>query len=727
MPQPQNRFQIKLDSTQYTDPQDWINFTPKTERHKIYRTLLSTFSEGRIRLIKTAKNYVDTSYDLYGPTATIDVEWLEYDYATDAYVAIFALGRLNLSEKYKRTRDYTEVGFEPTSFIMNILNRDEIVANLQDKVDMDGSAITAFTDETHTITVSDQYIDFAASFEHVGQPGINYTSGASVSTLYCQLPLFTKEIVNEDIIEILDTNLPFDVPTYLTTTPAENQIVFLEDGDVEMTFDWLTAGDIRTQMAQTGGWTLDASAVLGIYYKINDGTEQLITSATYLSTSPDSNPVIKDLTIATLSLSGISKGDAFKIYVKVTPFTGSNPPQILVSSIALTKITQTTTFDDTDCEFMFPWEILLRLCQKITGRNDCLRSTFFGRTDGEVKTYVSDGDGALFSITSPKLMRGFPLATNPINADLMTVFKGFDSLFLLGLGVVYESGVPYISIERLEDFMDGTSSATTFVAAYPGIDWTAATNYIWGNVKAGYSKYKLDRNPTISSPHSERVYTLPFLSDLISKEYKNVCPFIASGHLIELIRRDRYEDSTKKDGKYDDDLIVLHLKRNGGTFERELDGDFSTVTNIDNPTTNSNLHITPARNMLRQAPLLLAGLAKKIINAAYTGYIRYEAGTGNTEAETTVTGDTLVDEQENLSRAQAAEVYSSTPLFDASEMGSCEVTITKAQRILMKEGLLTEITVTDDGSTYTGFIESIKEVNLEKGTAVLMFLSNTGI
>ena len=151
MPQPQNRFKFKLDGTQKTDPENWIGFTPVTERHEIYRTLLSTFSEGVVRLIKTAKNYVDASYASYGPTKVIPVVWQEYDYATDAYIDIYALGRLNLSEKYKRERDFTEVGFEPTDFIMSILNRHKIQSDLQNLVDMDDSAITTFTNETHNI------------------------------------------------------------------------------------------------------------------------------------------------------------------------------------------------------------------------------------------------------------------------------------------------------------------------------------------------------------------------------------------------------------------------------------------------------------------------------------------------------------------------------------------------------------------------------------------------
>ena len=725
MPQPINRFQIKLDGVAKTDPDNWIDFTPVTERHEIYRTLLSTFSEGTVRLIKTAKNYVDTAYAQYGAAQTISLEWLEYDYATQAYVSIFSLGRLNLSEKYNRSRDYTEVGFEPTDFVMNVLNRDEIRTSMQNLVDMDGSAITPFTDETHTVTLSDQYIDFSARYKQVLTSLATFQT-TDETTLYVPVPLFMKKVLDEDLLTVIDISTG-----YLEFIP-DNQIIFNENGDVNITWTDLSIDIKYVHVELTSGYLLDATSDVSLIYVKNDGSEVVLDTDTFQveDTTPPYLGITKTLTASSLALNGIVEGDELKFYLKLESLEGTRPPLIEITTdpVPLTDVVQSTIYDDTTCEVMFPWEVFLRLSQKITSRNDCLRSEFFGRTDGEVNTYGSDGDGAFYALTTPKLLRGFPIATNPMNMDLMSVFKGYDKMLLLGLGVVYISDVPYVSIERLEHFMDGTSSATTFVAAYPGIDWEAAISYMWGNVKGGYSKYKLEKNPTISSPHSERNYSVPYLSEFTTSQYDNTCDFIASGHLIELLRRERYDESNYKDSPYDEDLVVLHLKRNGGTFDRVLDADFSAVSNVDNSATNSNLHLTPARNLLRQAPLLLAGLAKRIIDTpAFTGLARYQSGEGNTEAETTVTGDTLVPEGDDLTRAMAGEVYSNTPLFDASEMGSCTVTVTKAQRQLIKEGLLTEITVTDGDSTYTGFIESIKDVNLEKGIAELKFLSNTNI
>ncbi len=719
MPESKNRFQIKLDDTVYTDPENWINFTPTTERHSIYRTLLSTFSEGSVKLIKTAKNYVDSVYANYGPSQTITVKWLEYDYLTDTYDEIYALGSLNLSEKYNRSRDFTEVGFEPVDFVMDLLNRDEIQAALQTLTDMDNSAITTFTDETHTVTLDNQIIDFAANFEMVAPTNFvgSTFSPTDEDTLYVPVPIFNSEITNDKLVTILDIS-----SGWLDFVP-DNQLSFNQNGDVS----FILTASITIEYREPGageGYTLDGTSLVSLIYVKNNGSEVTIDSDTLPASDPSSPWPSITLTGSTIALSGIIKGDELKFYLKLESLTGSNPPNILIQGSASAKILQSTTYPDTTCEIMFPWEVFLRLCQKITGRNDCFRSAFFGRTDGEVKTYGSDGAGAFYAITSTKLLRGFPIATNPINTNLMAMFKNMDNIFLLGLGIVYESSVPYVSIEPMTTMMaSGASVAITWEADYPGIDWESAIQYIWGNVQGGYSKYKLEQKPVHGSPHSPRQYNIPYLSEFSKKSFNGKCNFIASGHLIEQLRRDRYDENNQKDSTYDDDLIIIHMKRNGGgSFERKKDEDFSAVTNIDNPTTQYNLNITPARNVLRLAPLLLAGLQKRITFGGFTEYLRYQSGEANTDAETTITGDTMVPEGDDLTQAMAAEVDSSTPLFDASEIGNCQVTITKAQRVLIKEGFLDKITVTDAGVSYTGFIELIKEVDLNKSIARIRFL-----
>lgn len=724
MPSSSNRFKILLDSVQKTDPENWINFTPTTQRHEVYRSLLTQFSEGVLKLVKTAKDYVDTVYAQYGPTYTISVEWQEYNYSTDSYDTIYSLGRLNLSDKYKRSRDYTEVGFEPTDFVMNLLNRDEIPTALQTLTDMDGDAITTFTDETHTVSLDDQIMDFVASFTMVGPAnfvGSTY-SPTTESTLYVPVPIFNSELSNDKIITVLDIS-----SGWLDFVP-DMQIQFNMDGDVtiELTVD--IDIEYREPSASTG-YTLDGTSDVSLIYVKNDGSEVVVDSDTLPASDPSSPWPSVTLTGGTISLSGIVEGDELKFYLKLEDLTGSNPPNIQITGDASADITQSTTYEHTDCEVMFPWEVFLRLCQKITGRNDCLRSEFFGRTDGEVYTYGSDGEGAFYALTSVKLLRGFPLASNPINADLMGVFKAYDKMLLLGLGIVYDSGTPYVMIEKLEDFFDDSSSVTTFTVAEPGINWESAIKYMWGNVRAGYTNYKFNTNPALNSPHTPRHFVIPYMSEFVEKQYDAQCPFIVSGHLIELLRRERYDQANNKDTQYDEHLVVMHLKRDGGGgFERELDDDFSAVSNIDNETTNYNLHLTPARNMLRHAPLLLAGLAKRIIDTpAMTDFLRYMSGEGNTDAETTITGDTLVPEDDDLTRAMAAEVDTNTPFFDASEMGVCQVKVSKTQRELIKEGITEQVTITDGDDTYTGFIESIKEIDLVRGIAELKFLNNTDL
>ena len=716
-----NRYKITLDSTQYTDPENWIDFTPTTQRHEIYRTLLTTFSENSVRLIKTAKTYVDGVYASYGPSATIDVKWYEYDYLTDAYVEVFALGRLNLSEKYRRSRDVTEVGFEPTGFVMDVLNRDEVVTNLQQLVDMNGDAITTFTNETQTVPLAQQIIDFVASFKMVAPsifPGETFTA-TTEDILYIPIPMFNNELFNQgNLVTVLDISTGF--VDYI----PDNQLIFNYDGDVEITLALSVTVEYREPSAGTG-YTLDAVSPISIVYVINNGTEVAMDTGTLPASTATPGPWPSDTLVETsVTLAGITASDEIKFYVKLEDLTGSNPPNIQITGSATAKIVQGTEYAETNCEVMFPWELFLRLCQKVTGRNDCLRSEFFGRTDGEVHTYGSDGAGAFYGVTNVKLLRGFPIATNPINASLQEIFRAFDSMFLLGLGVTYTAGVPYIVIEPLEDLIwDGGAAAMTLAAGDEGIDWEAAVNYIWGSVKCGYDKYKLDVKPSLNTPHSPRQYIVPYLSEFTPQEYQAQCLLIASGHTIELLRRQQYDDSQESSTPYDENLVVIHMQRDGGgSFEKVEDAAYSAISNIDNSATQFNLSITPARNVLRHAPLLLAGLQARITTGGFTEFLRFMSGEANTALTTTVTGDTLVSEGADLTQTQADEVASKTPLFDASQLGTTRVKLTKAQRVLIKDGFYSKIAITDSGTTYTGVIESIKEVNLNESIAEIRFL-----
>lgn len=729
MPDQKPRFKILLDNVQKTDPEDWGKFTPTTQRHPIYRTLLSTFSEGTLKLIKTAKDYVDTVYSEKGVSQPISVKWTEYDYETDAYEEVFAIGRLNLANgKYKRKRTVTEVGFEPTDFVMDLLNRDEIETSLQELVDFSGDAITTFTDEYHTVEVSAEATKLTGVINAFKQN--ENLNQATITDRYLQIGL--------DSYTLNQFSFPEIAAEFKSGSPAAvgDQIDATENKTLRAQIDYNL--EVAFRIVELVSLTYSQTMTINFKYQINGGAAQTIATVSETASGSGDYNFIDNL-IGTFDADlELTIGDTVRFYIEFAVTSST-----LNENVNYYYEVDPTAFDfsirnlaaeeaATDCNVMLTWEFLLRLCQKVTGVNDCLRSNFFGRTDGEVHTYASDGEGSLYGISNVKQLRGFPIASNPIRSSLMHAFRQLDSIFLLGLGITYESGTPYISIEKLSDFMDNDTVLFTVNALDPGIEWESAISYIWGTVKCGYKNFKNDETATLASPHSPRQYIIPYLNQAVNAEYNIQAEIIASPHLIENLRTlYKYADDNLKDTNYDENLIILSLKRDGaGGYEMKYDSDFDSITGIptitDKVTPLYNNDITPARNIRRHAPLLQAGLAKRIINdGSFNEYLRFESGEGNLSVITDKAGEAYtIEEDQNLSRTDLTTDLQNE-LFDASELGTVQAKLTKAQRQLINEDITKSIAIVSDGVTYKGLIESIREVSLIENIAEIKFLNTT--
>ena len=819
MPDSPNRFKLLLDDTEYSDPENWSTFTPSTQRHPVYRTLLTQFSEGVVILLKDAKDYIDSIYALKGATQTIDVKWQEYNVTTGVYDNVYAIGRLDMMAKYERERDYTKVGFEPTDFISNFLNRDEIRLDLQKLFDIDGNAITPFTDEYHTIVLDAQTINKTLQ--------VTETESITDSFLYglnSDVSGGSKSIVvsiGEDTVvinELPDSFTQRDSFFYEdNTTGISSKVTPSEGGSftLELTYD-IDLGMSLGISGEDNGYMVSGSFNLTVQLRIGTRNDTTLITDTVLVDS-DTNAYsasgnisgVPNIAGSYSSAVTVEEGESIVCYASIVATNINGDGDAVSGDFAIERtfyfdsntwdlnITEVLNNADTNCNVMLPWEYLLRMCQQITGRNDCLRSEFFGRTDGEVYTYAGDGEGAFYAITTGGQIRAFPIADNPINSSFREGFNGLNALFLLGVGVTYESGVPYIEIEPLVNMMDKTTTVATFTAEDTGIKWRSATQYIWGNVKAGYNEYKNDDNWILGTPHSPRVYTVPYISNATDNEYLGSNEMSASGHLIENLRLNPYSLGTEKDTDYDNKLFVIHCKRDGaGGYERVTNDGFSLIAGLSNSTTQYNMNITPARNIIRHAPMILCGLAKRILETStFNEYLDFQSGEANYGVRTIKGGapgsiyiDAVVSsgtinafqdiyfgsetgtvifvslpnvivsislddiatsgsfntptssgtysnardignviyEDDDLTISQAA-ADDQLPLFDASEMGVCTVKITKAQRQLISEGLKGQINIIDGDNSYSGFIEEIKEVNLNENIAEIKFLSTEGI
>lgn len=751
MPESVKRFQMLFDDVEVTDPLNWPSFTPEESIHRVYKTIFVQFTEQRVVLIKDAKTAADAAYDENGVAANIEVKWKEWNSSTQSYDTVYNIGKLSFKPgHYRRLREKTEVKFEPAGFITQLLARDEIKSNLQELTDMEGGAITQFTNETQSIELDAQtlisYYEREEEFQlyhdtienQYTPDGEKYYLGIDQVTLFDPIRNEIDEVNSvafnlendvagvEKIIEPGEGtfggtfDVEYNIDVFLIIQPYQNTWQFTNlTGVFRLVFEIFNDDDSSYQrfVIDTVSFDETHSATDGLTNPYNieenisgsyEGPSITISNGRYAKFFIEAEIVESD------TLDSLLTDKKYQYYT----------PQLDIT------ITKTSVLPATTAEVMLPWEYFLRICQKITGRNDCLRSPLFGRTDGEVYTYSEDGEQSLCAITNVKQVRSFPLSKGPIKSSLREGYKVYDALFMLGLGITYESGVPYILIDKLENFYDSGTIVMTLSAEDPGINWEPALNYVWGTVKSGFRNFKNKSNFTLNSPHSTREYSISGLDHLISKQYNAECEAILSGHLIEDFREQSYLTASKKDlDSLDEKLVIIHVKRSeGGGFERVKAENFNNVTNLDNSSTQYNLELTPARVLMNHAPMLLAGLNRSIGSSGQNQFLKFQSGEANTDVTTQLTGESATIEEGGDIDRDMLPAGKDVPLFDASFLGTFTAKLTKAQRALFRDGFTGMIQVQDADSVYLGFYAGKRDMDLvnQKSEIKILRKSNVG-
>lgn len=522
------KYKVLIDGTDYPqDVKNWNDFLPSIMRSKIYKSHISTFSEKKLLFAKEAKTYLADQKNTHGAFAASTFVIQSYSRASESYIDVVS-GNIS----YKSLKDniitgYVEADFIPDNQADSILNRDEVVMNLAELKDLDGNAIDAFVNETHTIDLDQQTID-------------GFTSAS-------------------------------------TTT----------------------------------------------------------------------------------------------------------------------------------AEVMLSWEFFLRIAQKLLGKDDALRSTILGRTDGEVFTYESNGELSLLAFTSGFGIRGGAISTYGIKTSLREAFEALNSQTPIGLGIEYSGGAPFLVIEEIDYFYD--NSETALIISSPeeyesGVD----ESKVYGKVFTGFRNYdKAGVDGFILSMHTERSYVTG-LDSISTTEYNVRTNYIASGYVIEPLRKLQLT-ANGESSDWDEFIFMIQLRRDGmGGFTREKDEDLTDSNNVLYPATQYNLRLTPSRTFNNHLKVLNAAMKleydyKEDNDDPFTGWspIRFVSGAGNVEGETQIDPEAdLVIENEDKSAGQE-------PIFIA-EKAAVKTQISEDDYMDLIAGLKKKVTVSYDGTDTEYFIDEVK-------------------
>lgn len=690
----QYRFKLKLNNkTFYGFIRNWRDFFPAIRVSKKYRTRLPVFTYEEVVFVKGAKTYIDELRLTYGPLAKVTIALDMYNIATLTWEP-FITGKLGM-DRVTIGSVTTSVGVDPEDFITKWLNNDEVVLNLNELKDLEGNAITAFGDELVTITMQGDILTLTyqaqATLDQWPVNASQYPSNpqAGPEDYYWQ---FTPHAVQIDDLKITNYNLP----TAWNESIPVNGYRLEEDGEVTIHF----VGTIEPGLYGENGYDLDAVPKFRIWFRLNDDDPTPIALHNFPQTSlndRETTEIVED-ELGDYTFSG-SKGDEFAIYYHFEVPSGSDRPKVEIDA-ALDwgyQITQDTVADDTECDGLLVYEAALRMLQKMTGRNDPLRSNLLGRTDSEVHTYAEDGKGSLRLYTNGRHVRQFPTEDYPIQGEFYELIKAIHADECIGVGVITIDEIRYIAIEPIEFFWNKDNVA--FSIFNPSeLEESCAVDYLFSHLKSGNDKYELEKYGTLDTPHAPRNHTTG-LESVTKNTYDISQPAVQSSPLIEQLRRDKYKANGKnRDNRYDNSVVLIDLVRDGGGYRPEKGADLTDVNNLLNSDYHFNLRHTPRRALQNHLKWIKGGgIAKETADPGEIK-IRFVSGEGKLDVYTEVGGSGYTED------ADIDYNEGDDPLFIPNEI-TFKYPLTNAQMKSIVADPNQAIEVTYRGRTFKAFIE----------------------
>lgn len=250
-----------------------------------------------------------------------------------------------------------------------------------------------------------------------------------------------------------------------------------------------------------------------------------------------------------------------------------------------------------------------------------LYSEFLGHTTNTSRTYSEDGCGWMYAIIKGLQLRGYSLTEKPFFVSMKDLWEGINPILNLGLGYDIVNTDPVVRIEPKEYFFEDTGVATfSFVR---DIEHNYDDAYIFKTVKTGYKQWQSEDISGLDDPQTK--HTRASILRRSGTDLMLESDFIAASLAIENTRRRRKEKTA--DYKFDNNNFIIALNTSElspNVYQPELDENFTSITNLNDPETRYNSMLTPMRNCLRWANYW-SGCLQPYLNSK----LRFVSGEGN--------------------------------------------------------------------------------------------------
>lgn len=654
-----------------TDPVGWDRIGVSLHRDTLRHGLTTEYS-AELGFVKQGRAYLMRAYDAAGIEADVRLRVEQLDPNEFAWRPYYS-GRVNLT-----TRQLTDIEFranvENENFIQKFLNREAVAVDLLGNTSVGGSTVrtvSPLTVELHSRALIKR---FTAAVGTVAKPDPLTFTGL----------LFGSDPLQDELSMLF----------YFGYNTAENS-GYLNELGLQQIAGGFVSGDSYAavpifHVPDHGEYAIELGGVIDLevrytrtgsnayygyfgqvdvkfHYRINGDPTSAVVLASGQDSGFNSSPhnYARRFTIAPQKFTEqLKEGDKIYLYaeiytheVRIESDTRSYQFELRAAEQPGTylRIRATTQTAPTPCTGLLIYEVLDRLATALTDEPFALRSSYFGRPDSR-EPQPFDGAGALLLLTGGFQLRGFPLPSAPaplagatdtrksIYATWRDLWDSLSAIYGLGYSVeLNAAGKPVIRVEPLSYFYPATVvlDLTVGTADRPAPRMAITTKEVasryFQSLEFGYDAWRAEQVNGLDEVNTKRQWTTPLTQ--VSTTYSQVSKYATSGQLLEVTRRQRYEESATTDnGRDNANFFVALLRRPPSvvpaSFETERNQLFARLEGVLDPASIYNARLTPARNLRRHGAVVRAGL-----EPAGNRLVRFTFGEGNNEMVSQLVGE----------------------------------------------------------------------------------------
>lgn len=269
-------------------------------------------------------------------------------------------------------------------------------------------------------------------------------------------------------------------------------------------------------------------------------------------------------------------------------------------------------------------EVMSRTAEAIT--NNCIKvkSDYYGRTDSQPYTSGVDGCGSLRVLT-----HGLHLRQATENNKFFLSFQQiYDNVIrpIDNCGMGFEPnpelpGFEWLRIEPIDYFyQDFEVLRFPYV---PQVNTEVDEGKHYSIIKVGYTQWEPKAIRGLNEFNSTREFRTSL--ETVKNQLEITSNFIASGSVIETVRRESFAETGKADTAYDNETFIICVDREVYGYKVEQ-GEIVGAANIFSPATVYNFRITPLRNLMRWFKSTINSYANILDSSAK---LFFSKGTGN--------------------------------------------------------------------------------------------------